>query len=275
MVAGRRHPCRSAGRRESGLNSVGKRRRGDKVMEQGGSCVGRGGLPHPWLELAGGFGGLGVLLVLAMSMWALPPAAAWAAGALLLAISALILRFWPEPGRSLGPANRVTLARAVLVVLLAGALAAPEWTGANAVPVATLATIALLLDGADGWVARRWHCESDFGARFDMELDAFLILVLCVHLLAMDKAGPWILAIGAMRYAFVAATRPWPWLARPLPESRRRKLMCVWQVVSLLLCLLPAIGGALATVLLALALALLAWSFALDVRWLYRTHPRS
>ena len=34
-------------------------------------------------------------------------------------------------------------------------------------------------------------------------------------------------------------------------------------------------GGALATALLVLALALLAWSFAVDVRWLYHTRPQS
>ena len=83
------------------------------------------------------------------------------------------------------------------------------------------------------------------------------------------------LAIGAMRYVFVAAMRPWPRLEWLLRESRRRKLVCVWQVACLLLCLLPAIGGALATALLVLALALLAWSFAVDVRWLYHTRPQS
>ena len=34
-----------------------------KAMEQGGSCVRRGGLPRLWLELAGGFGGLGRVAV--------------------------------------------------------------------------------------------------------------------------------------------------------------------------------------------------------------------
>jgi hypothetical protein len=102
-----------------------------------------------------------------------------------------------------------------------------------------------------------------------MELDAFLILALCVHLLVMGKAGSWVLAIGAMRYVFVAAMRIWPWLDGPLPESRRRKLVCVWQVGSLLLCLLPTVGAGQAAPLLALALGLLAWSFAVDVRWRY------
>ena len=38
--------------------------------------------------------------------------------------------------------------------------------------------MALLLDAVDGGVARRTGTVSGFGARFDMEVDAFLILVL-------------------------------------------------------------------------------------------------
>ena len=108
-----------------------------------------------------------------------------------------------------------------------------------------------------------------------MELDAFLILVLCALLWVLDKAGLWVFAIGAMRYLFVLAMRPWPWLAAPLPPSLRRKSVCVWQVGSLLLCLLPGVRGSFALVLLGTALALLVWSFALDVRWLQRQHAVS
>ena len=39
---------------------------------------------------------------------------------------------------------------------------------------------ALALDGVDGQVARRTGTASELGARFDMEVDAFLILVLSV-----------------------------------------------------------------------------------------------
>jgi hypothetical protein len=60
-----------------------------------------------------------------------------------------------------------------------------------------------------------------------------------------------------------------------LPERWRRKAVCVWQVASLLLCLLPQVGAALAGGLLGLALLLLGWSFAVDVRWLYRHRLRS
>ncbi len=238
-------------------------------MKEGGVCSPQRQLPVAVLEVAAAFMLLAVLSAFAAGMVELPRQAMWAAAGVLLAVCAAILYQWPDPRTTLGPANRVTLGRAVLVALVAGAIAAPAWVQQHAAWVAALAAVALALDGVDGWVARRWRCASAFGARFDMELDAFLILALCVHLLVMGKAGSWVLAIGAMRYVFVAAMRIWPWLDGPLPESRRRKLVCVWQVGSLLLCLLPAVGAGQAAPLLALALGLLAWSFAVDVRWRY------
>jgi phosphatidylglycerophosphate synthase len=38
----------------------------------------------------------------------------------------------------------------------------------------------LALDGLDGWLARRFGLASAYGARFDMEVDGFLILVLAL-----------------------------------------------------------------------------------------------
>lgn len=226
-------------------------------------------MPVAVLEVLAALGMLLGLGALGGMLGALPLQAMWAAAGVLLAVCALVLHQWPDPRTTLGPANRVTLGRAVLVALVAGALAAPGWAQQHATWLAAVAGIALALDGVDGWVARRWRCASAFGARFDMELDAFLILVLCAHLVAMGKAGSWVLAIGAMRYGFVAAMRVWPWLDGPLPESGRRKLVCVLQVASLLLCLLPVVDAPSAAALLALALGLLAWSFAVDVRWRY------
>ncbi|WEN42243.1 hypothetical protein CKCBHOJB_01828 [Thauera sp. GDN1] len=239
------------------------------MIEEGGLASGRRSLPVAVLELLAALGMLLGLCALGATFVALPGRAMWAAAGVLVAACALVLSRWPDPRTTLGPANRVTLGRAVLVALVAGTLAAPVWAQHHAAWVAVVAGIALALDGVDGWVARRWRCASAFGARFDMELDAFLILVLCAHLLLMGKAGSWVLVIGAMRYGFVAAMRVWPWLDGPLPESGRRKLVCVWQVASLLLCLLPVVDATSAAVLLAAALGLLAWSFAVDVRWRY------
>lgn len=229
------------------------------------------GWPRAGLELGLGLAGVALFGSGLSALVGLPVMALLAALGVQAALSVLLWLHWPDRGRSLGPANHVTLGRAALVSLLAGAVLVPSWAQQQAWLLAGIAGTALLLDGVDGWVARRWRCASAFGARFDMELDAFLMLVLCMHLLSMGKAGPWVLAIGLMRYGFVLAMRRWPWLDAPLPDSRRRKLVCVWQVASLLLCLLPLVGPTLATGLLGLALGLLAGSFALDVRWLYRS----
>ena len=53
---------------------------------------------------------------------------------------------------------------------------------------------------------------SPLGARFDMEVDAFLILVLSVYV--GRTIGAWVLAIGVARYAFVAARVAGPVAAR-------------------------------------------------------------
>lgn len=196
-------------------------------MKQGVRDTRRGAWPVALMEVAAALGGLGVVSVFAAAWLGLPGRAGWAAAGVLLAVAALALSRWPDLRTTLGPANRVTLGRAVLVAMVAGALVVPAWVQQHALWVALVAGVALALDGVNGWVARRCRCASAFGARFDMELDAFLILVLCVHLLSMGKAGHWVLAIGAMRYAFVAAMRVWPWLDAPLPERGRRKLVCV------------------------------------------------
>src|SRR4051794_36786223 len=81
----------------------------------------------------------------------------------------------------LRPADWVTLARATLAIGVA-ALVADSFD--RAVPGALLvsvAAIALTLDAVDGWVARRTRTAAMFGAHFDGEVDAFLILVLSVY----------------------------------------------------------------------------------------------
>lgn len=174
---------------------------------------------------------------------------------------------------TLGPADLVTLGRAVLVGGVA-ALVADGAVGA-APPSATLiviASVALALDAVDGKVARRTGTVSALGARFDMEVDAFLVLVLSVHVATL--VGAWALAIGAMRYVFVVASWVLPWLRANLPTRYDAKAIAAVQGIVLLVAssqLLPAantvalVGGALAT---------LGWSFGRSVVWLWR-HARS
>jgi phosphatidylglycerophosphate synthase len=136
--------------------------------------------------------------------------------------------------------------------------------------VAAVAVLALALDGVDGWLARLRGTQSRFGARFDMETDALLALVLSVLAWQSGRAGAWVLTAGLMRYAFLVATLLWQWLGRPLPESRRRKTICVLQLIALIACVAPVLpdGGRAAAALC--AVLMVSGSFALDIAWLVR-----
>jgi len=174
---------------------------------------------------------------------------------------------------TLGAANRVTLARGALALLLLALL------GSASNPVlawssVALALIALAFDGVDGALARKRGEESEFGARFDMETDALLIFVLCALAWEEGKAGAWILLAGALRYLFVAAGFALPWLKRALPPSRRRQTACVLQIVSLIACLLPIVVSPASDAIALVGLVLLLGSFATDVVWLARDSRR-
>ena len=119
----------------------------------------------------------------------------------------------------LGPANLVTLTRALLAGGVTALVVDRFATGHLHVGVlVVVAAVALMLDAVDGQVARRTRTVSALGARFDMETDAFLVLVLSAYVAPI--VGPAALAIGGMRYAYAAASVPLPWLRAPLPTNR-------------------------------------------------------
>ena len=192
---------------------------------------------------------------------------------LFVVVLALFARALPDhlPHERPGPANMVTLIRLGLTALLAGLIGLSH--PPLAWPAVLLATLAFALDGLDGWLARRGGWASRFGARFDMETDALLIALLSVLVWQFDKAGPWILLAGLLRYAFVASATVWPWLRAELAPSWRRKVVCVVQVATLLLALTPLVQRPLSTAVALLGLCALAASFLIDIVWLYRHRP--
>jgi phosphatidylglycerophosphate synthase len=103
-----------------------------------------------------------------------------------------------------------------------------------------------------------------------MGVDALLVLVLSTLVWQHGKAGLWVVLSGLLRYFFVAASWPWPWMARPLPPSRRRQSTCVVQIVALVVTMLPFVVPPASSVVAAAALALLSWSFLVDALWLAR-----
>jgi len=176
-----------------------------------------------------------------------------------------------HPHAHFGAGNRITLFRFAMTTLFVAVVGEPlAQRDAVAWALVVAATVTALLDAVDGALARRSGLASPFGARFDMETDAWFTLVLCMLVLQLDKAGGWVLASGLMRYAFVAAALAWPWLSAPLPASRRRQAVCVLQITLLIVCLGPVIAPAAASALAAIGLAALTLSFAIDVSWLVR-----
>ena len=193
-----------------------------------------------------------------------------------LLMAGLIVRSLPRhaPQADFGAANAVTLTRGTLVCLLAG-LIGPQAAGLSVswLPFAISLT-ALLLDGADGYLARRLDLESRFGFYFDMETDAVHILVLCALTYSLGKAGAWVFLSGLMRYIVIGAGLILPWLQAPLPPSRRRKTVAVLQTSALLGCLAPWLTPPASAYLAASGLALLTASFAVDMLWLLRHSNR-
>ncbi|HEX6347334.1 CDP-alcohol phosphatidyltransferase family protein [Umezawaea sp.] len=169
-------------------------------------------------------------------------------------------------GGALGPADRVTLGRGVLVGSVTAIVVDRVGEGVPTAMMVAFTAVALALDCVDGQVARRTGTSSALGARFDMEVDAFLILVLSVHV--AFSFGPWVLAIGAMRYVFVAASWAFPWLRADLPASYARKTVAAVQGVLLVV----AASGVVpfSEHLVGFALATLLWSFGRDTAWLFR-----
>jgi phosphatidylglycerophosphate synthase len=169
-----------------------------------------------------------------------------------------------------GPADRVTLVRAGLACVVA-VLATRSGGDRPAVALLTaVAAVALVLDGVDGWVARRTGTATPFGARFDMEVDAFLVLALSVHV--ARELGAWALLIGSARYLLLAATWVWPWLARDLPPRYWAKVVAVVQGVVLVAAGSGLLPTGVATVAVVVALLLLAESFGHQVVQLWSLH---
>ncbi|SDL19534.1 Phosphatidylglycerophosphate synthase [Tessaracoccus oleiagri] len=167
------------------------------------------------------------------------------------------------------PADKVTLLRAglgvvvaLLVVLtLLGLLPERSWW-LFAVLVPTFA-----LDAVDGAVARRTGTATARGARFDMETDSAVVLVVS---LAVAPFAPWALLIGLARYLFWLGALLRPAWRGALPFRQSRRVIAALQAVALAVALAPPVAVPVGQAATAVALALLVFSFARDIRHLER-----
>lgn len=171
------------------------------------------------------------------------------------------------PHSTLGFGNLVTLARFSVVAALASSLlgSAEAWL------VVVFALTSLVLDGVDGFLARKEGRVSNFGARLDMEVDSALAMVLALNIWLSGITGPIILLLGLPRYVF-AFTANWiPWLKKPLPYSFSRRVISVVQIASLIGLHAPILPSFLISPVAWIVAGFLIWSFGRDVFWLWRS----
>jgi phosphatidylglycerophosphate synthase len=158
-------------------------------------------------------GALGVALYLERT-W---PVAAVAVAS-LAALVTVNRNAW-TPSGVFGWANTVTALRALAVWVVGARL-----HGEHETLLALIVLGLFALDGLDGYLARRRGTTSEFGALFDMETDAYFVLMIEVVLFHRGDLGAWILVTGVLRYvyvlvrAFVPARRP------DVPRSRFGRL---------------------------------------------------
>lgn len=166
---------------------------------------------------------------------------------------------------SLGPANRITLVRGVLISAIIGFVFLPrsmvhfeilKW-----VP-GTVYILAALLDLLDGWTARKTGTATELGRRLDTEFDALAVLSGAGLALRWGKASVVFVLVGLAYYLFRLACRrrrrrglP----VSPLPPSRIRRPLAGSAMGVAGIVLLPPVPAEIARILtLAVAVPFLA-----------------
>ncbi len=172
------------------------------------------------------------------------------------------------PHTHLGLGNVITLTRGAGIFVLAGQIvidpSGPNWI------FAAIALALLLLDGLDGWAARRARLASPLGARVDVETDVAFALTLAALAVASGQVGLWFLALGLLRPGYLLAQRLWPRLNHPLPDAQWRRSMAAVQMGAQVVLISPLLRPEIAVWAGALLLGVMLASFGRDLHWLAR-----
>jgi phosphatidylglycerophosphate synthase len=166
------------------------------------------------------------------------------------------------PSGAFGWANAVTALRFAFASSL-GLVphSVPLWL----LGVAVLVVFAL--DGLDGWVAKRRGESSEFGAFFDMETDAYFVLLVGIVLLQRGRYGAWVLCAGLLRYVYLLTLALVP--ARGGEEPRSSFGRHAFTSLMLGLSLGMVLGEPFGTVAAALGCGLVTASFVRSFYWSY------
>src|SRR5207302_10984791 len=99
--------------------------------------------------------------------------------------------------------NALTIARFVLIPVFIALMLSAD--GGHSWAAASIFCVAAITDQVDGWLARRWRVESEFGKYADPLADRLMIDV-AVIILCVDRRLPWAaLAVIVARDALLLA----------------------------------------------------------------------
>ncbi len=173
---------------------------------------------------------------------------------------------------TLGAANQLTLVRTGLLAMLASLL--PPLVPGSLLdwgPVA-LWSVAVALDGLDGYTARRRGRVSHLGAALDIEADGLGVLIAVGVGITNLELPVWFLAVALLRPAFAWGIWWRQRRGRPVsdwPESATRRHIAGLQMAGVGIALWPGVHGELVQATAAGLTVLLIGSFARD--WAYVT----
>ena len=103
----------------------------------------------------------------------------------------------------MGWGNALTLLRGVMFAGLTGFLFSPQPPGSLAWLPAGLYTLGVLIDGLDGYIARRSGQATRLGEILDMSMDGWGMLVAATLAVQYGQVPAWYLLVGFARYLFL------------------------------------------------------------------------
>ena len=176
------------------------------------------------------------------AIWALKAAAVMAYQLLIILRSRNKILRGENLDHLWGLANMISLARGLMIAILAGFLFAPKPAGILGWLPALLYSLLAILDFFDGYWARKSHTQTRLGALLDQEYDALGILVAMVLVIQWGHLPYPFLYIAAAKYVFAAgiAWRSFRGKAvHSLPPSYLRRRLAGFQMGILAVFLWP------------------------------------
>lgn len=186
--------------------------------------------------------------------------------------SAWFLYFWIQAEKNFNVADKITLSRWILFTtsaLVAILLKDSNWW------VLIGVSLAVALDGLDGWMARKLQIASEYGRILDMEVDHMTTSLLVAISVMIIGISPWLLCLNLLRplYLLFGKQKLQEKEYRSQAHLLRAKVICILSQILLIINLAPIFSLETKEFLSLINLILLSYSFTVDL-WLEHRHHK-